>query len=242
MIREAWEWVKAHAAWIGGGTVAAIAFYYLFLAPRKSSSGTPSVVSFPTQGGGSTSSDTGTTATTTTVPSVPAPVMPQLTSAQMSQWQGAYLGSTGSDPLSAFNSWYNDLAAVAPSVAGSLTQGQWTTIFNTINQSVAFNGASAWRDPTQALSLLNGLISQPSNVQSTSTIYYYNGSQVLQWLNGKVTDVSSQFIPTTTESSSSAQSSIPILNPSDMIAKAPTSNTPNTTFVPTTVAPQLWSR
>jgi hypothetical protein len=52
------NWILRHAQWIAGGIIAVIVAWYLLLRPKSSSgSGAPSVVSFPTSGGGG-SSDT----------------------------------------------------------------------------------------------------------------------------------------------------------------------------------------
>lgn len=141
----------------------------------------------------STTTPPGTTPPTTP-PSTSTP--PSLTAAQLTAFQSAYAGAVGNttDPLQAFNQWMAALTASAPQAVAALTQQQWYSLFDTFNQAAAFNPNNPYKNPTNALDLLNNALANPSSISGANNLYFYNGNQVYEWINGQVKNVTNQFV------------------------------------------------
>ena len=141
---------------------------------------------------------------TTTPPATPPPATtppststpPSLTAAQLTAFQSAYAGAVGNttDPLQAFNQWMAALTTAAPQAVAALTQQQWYSLFDTFNQAAAFNPNNPYKNPTNALDLLNNALANPSSISGANNLYFYNGNQVYEWINGQVQNVTNQFV------------------------------------------------
>lgn len=120
-----------------------------------------------------------------------------VTSAQLTQFQQDYLNSVGNttDPLTAFGQWMAAMTTAAPQAVSALTQQQWYSVFNTFNQAAAFNPNNPYKNPNNALSYINNAVSNPNSIVGANSLLFYNGSQVYQWANGQVSNVTSQYAP-----------------------------------------------
>lgn len=165
-----WGFIKAHAAWIGGGTVAIIVAWYLFLRPQ-SSSAAPTSVSFPPSSGG------GSGSTSTTTPTDGTPCLGSNGSLGIYSGGVCTVPSTGTPPPPATGSTPTSLISsgsipgVLSTIAGTFgyqestqpaTYAQnWVNQFSSLLNIPAGVAASAWNtinaNPGQYVSQLGAV-------------------------------------------------------------------------------------